>query len=66
MVVLFLGQEPGTCARACISAIAATINLQEIHKQYIIYQLVKSLKYMHSGQMLHRVTATDSVEEKEC
>mmetsp|Transcript_90579 Transcript_90579/g.234914 ORF Transcript_90579/g.234914 Transcript_90579/m.234914 type:complete len:437 (+) Transcript_90579:93-1403(+) len=28
--------------------------LEEIHKQYIIYQLVKALKYMHSGQMLHR------------
>jgi len=28
--------------------------LEEIHKQYIIYQLAKSLKYMHSGQMLHR------------
>merc|ERR1712190_555249 len=28
--------------------------LEDIHKQYIIYQLLKSLKYMHSGQMLHR------------
>merc|ERR1719515_645864 len=28
--------------------------LEEIHKQYIIYQLLKSLKFMHSGQMLHR------------
>jgi len=28
--------------------------LQDVHKQYIIYQLLKSLKYMHSGQMLHR------------
>eukprot|EP00929_Paragymnodinium_shiwhaense_P064840 TRINITY_DN3253_c0_g1_i1.p1 TRINITY_DN3253_c0_g1~~TRINITY_DN3253_c0_g1_i1.p1 ORF type:complete len:449 (-),score=99.93 TRINITY_DN3253_c0_g1_i1:266-1612(-) len=28
--------------------------LEEIHKQYIIYQLLKALKYMHSGQMLHR------------
>merc|ERR1712159_701666 len=28
--------------------------LEDIHKQYIIYQLVRSLKYMHSGQMLHR------------
>jgi len=23
--------------------------LEEIHKQYIVYQLLKSLKYMHSG-----------------
>jgi len=28
--------------------------LEEIHKQYIIYQLLKSIKYMHSVQMLHR------------
>lgn len=28
--------------------------LEEIHKQYIIYQLLKALKYMHSGAMLHR------------
>jgi mitogen-activated protein kinase 15 len=28
--------------------------LEPIHKQYIIYQLLKSLKFMHSGQMLHR------------
>mmetsp|Transcript_23628 Transcript_23628/g.52040 ORF Transcript_23628/g.52040 Transcript_23628/m.52040 type:complete len:440 (-) Transcript_23628:391-1710(-) len=28
--------------------------LEEVHKQYIIYQLLKALKYMHSGQMLHR------------
>eukprot|EP00811_Abedinium_folium_P030322 NODE_4850_length_1838_cov_13.420807.p1 GENE.NODE_4850_length_1838_cov_13.420807~~NODE_4850_length_1838_cov_13.420807.p1 ORF type:complete len:429 (+),score=130.08 NODE_4850_length_1838_cov_13.420807:43-1329(+) len=28
--------------------------LEEIHKQYIIYQLLKALKFMHSGQMLHR------------
>jgi len=28
--------------------------LEEIHKQYIIYQLLRSLKFMHSGKMLHR------------
>jgi mitogen-activated protein kinase 15 len=28
--------------------------LEEIHKSYIIYQLLKALKYMHSAQMLHR------------
>mmetsp|Transcript_33707 Transcript_33707/g.38324 ORF Transcript_33707/g.38324 Transcript_33707/m.38324 type:complete len:358 (-) Transcript_33707:459-1532(-) len=28
--------------------------LEEIHKQYIIYQILKSLKYMHSGELLHR------------
>ncbi|KAG2432282.1 hypothetical protein HYH02_013005, partial [Chlamydomonas schloesseri] len=28
--------------------------LEEVHKQYIMYQLFKSLKYMHSGELLHR------------
>jgi len=28
--------------------------LEDIHKQYIMYQLFKSIKYMHSGQVLHR------------
>jgi len=28
--------------------------LEDVHKQYIIYQLLKALKYMHSGEVLHR------------
>jgi len=28
--------------------------LEDIHKQYIIYQLLKALGYMHSGNVLHR------------
>ncbi|CAN0089207.1 unnamed protein product [Ectocarpus sp. 12 AP-2014] len=28
--------------------------LEEIHKKYIIYQLVKALKFMHSADLLHR------------
>lgn len=28
--------------------------LEDIHKQYIIYQLLKALKYMHSAELLHR------------
>lgn len=28
--------------------------LEEIHKQYIMYQLLKALKYMHSANVLHR------------
>eukprot|EP01091_Cochliopodium_minus_P014345 TRINITY_DN485_c0_g1_i2.p1 TRINITY_DN485_c0_g1~~TRINITY_DN485_c0_g1_i2.p1 ORF type:complete len:460 (-),score=184.20 TRINITY_DN485_c0_g1_i2:146-1525(-) len=28
--------------------------LEEIHKRYIIYQLLKALKYMHTGEVLHR------------
>uniref|UniRef100_A0A8C9H7V4 mitogen-activated protein kinase n=1 Tax=Piliocolobus tephrosceles TaxID=591936 RepID=A0A8C9H7V4_9PRIM len=35
------------------SAIKANI-LEEIHKKYIIYQLLRALKYIHSGLLLHR------------
>nr|AZL94363.1 peroxiredoxin 1 [Nephromyces sp. MMRI] len=35
------------------SAIKADI-LEDIHKQYIIYQLLKAIKFMHSGKLLHR------------
>ena len=28
--------------------------LEEVHKKYIIYQVLKALKYMHSGELLHR------------
>jgi mitogen-activated protein kinase 15 len=28
--------------------------LEEIHKQYIIYQVLKALKFMHSANLLHR------------
>jgi len=28
--------------------------LEDIHKQYVIYQLLKALKYMHSAQVIHR------------
>uniref|UniRef100_A0A8C9G7V6 Mitogen-activated protein kinase n=1 Tax=Piliocolobus tephrosceles TaxID=591936 RepID=A0A8C9G7V6_9PRIM len=35
------------------SAIQANI-LEEIHKKYIIYQLLRALKYIHSGLLLHR------------
>lgn len=28
--------------------------LEDVHKQYVMYQLIKSLKYMHSGELLHR------------
>jgi mitogen-activated protein kinase 15 len=28
--------------------------LEEIHKKYIIYQILKSLKYMHTGELIHR------------
>lgn len=28
--------------------------LEEIHKKYIIYQMLKALKYLHSGDLIHR------------
>jgi mitogen-activated protein kinase 15 len=28
--------------------------LEEVHKCYILYQIVKSILYMHSGELLHR------------
>jgi serine/threonine protein kinase len=34
--------------------------LEEIHKRYIIYQLLKAIKYMHSGNVLHRDMKVDT------
>jgi len=28
--------------------------LEDIHKQYILYQMIKAIKYMHSAEVLHR------------
>lgn len=28
--------------------------LEEIHRKYIVYQILKALKYMHSGELIHR------------
>jgi len=28
--------------------------LEDVHKQYIVYQVLKALKYMHSGELIHR------------
>ena len=35
------------------SVIKARI-LEEVHKQYILYQILKALKYIHSGSLIHR------------
>ena len=35
------------------AAIRANI-LQEVHKQYVMWQLMKALKFMHSAKLLHR------------
>ncbi|EGR27949.1 mitogen-activated protein kinase 2, putative [Ichthyophthirius multifiliis] len=28
--------------------------LEEIHKQYVVYQILKGIKYIHSGEIIHR------------
>lgn len=28
--------------------------LEDVHRQYIMYQLCSSLAYLHSGELLHR------------
>lgn len=28
--------------------------LEPIHKKYVIYQLLKALKYIHSAELIHR------------
>jgi mitogen-activated protein kinase 15 len=28
--------------------------LEDVHKSYIMYQLFKALKFMHSGELIHR------------
>ena len=33
--------------------------LEEIHKQYVIYQLLKAMKYIHTGEVLHRDMKVD-------
>ena len=41
--------------------------LQDIHEQFIMYQLVKALKYMHSAALLHRdVKPSNLLLNSEC
>jgi mitogen-activated protein kinase 15 len=45
------------CLCAAESDLHAVIRaniLQEVHKSFVIYQLLKALKYMHSVDVLHR------------
>lgn len=30
--------------------------LQDLHKKYVIYQIIRGLKYIHSGEIIHRGT----------
>ncbi len=36
------------------AVIRANNILQEVHKQYVVFQILKCLKYMHSAELLHR------------
>lgn len=42
------------CLETDLHAVIRASILEDIHKQYIIYQLLKSLKYMHSAGLIHR------------
>lgn len=37
-----------------LHAIIRASILEDVHKRYIMYQLFRALKYMHSAQLLHR------------
>jgi mitogen-activated protein kinase 15 len=28
--------------------------MEDVHKRYVMYQLLKGMKYMHSGELIHR------------
>jgi len=41
--------------------------LKEVHKSYVIYQLLKALKYMHSANVLHRdIKPSNLLIDSEC
>ncbi len=28
--------------------------MEDVHKKYVMYQILKGIKYMHSGELIHR------------
>ncbi|BBN01245.1 mitogen-activated protein kinase 15 [Marchantia polymorpha subsp. ruderalis] len=41
--------------------------LEDVHKQFIMYQLLKGLKYMHSAELLHRdIKPSNLLLDSEC
>ncbi|CAM6024276.1 unnamed protein product [Sphagnum compactum] len=41
--------------------------LEEVHKQFIMYQLFKALKYMHSAELIHRdIKPSNLLLDSEC
>lgn len=48
------------------SSIRAKI-LNETHQQYVIFQLLKAIKYLHSGRLMHRdIKPSNILITKEC
>lgn len=50
-VVIFILLAPDTDLHAVIKK--GTL-LKDIHKRYVMYQLFKAIKYLHSGNVIHR------------
>lgn len=48
------GKLPWVCAETDLHAVIRAKILQPIHKQFVTYQLVKALYFMHSAELLHR------------
>ena len=49
-----LPHPPSSAAETDLHAVIRAGILEEIHKQYIIYQLLKSLYFMHTAELIHR------------
>jgi mitogen-activated protein kinase 15 len=59
LVFEYMDTDLHACIRANI--------LEDIHKQYIMYQLLKAIKYMHSAGILHRdLKPSNLLLNKEC
>lgn len=44
----------GSRAETDLHAVIRAGILEEVHKQYIIFQLLKALYYMHTAELIHR------------
>lgn len=60
---VFLNAFAFLCLCFCVCCFLPEINLhavikanilEEVHKKYILYQCIKAVYYMHSGDLLHR------------
>lgn len=61
LVFDYMGTFPCACWLLCslfaetdLHAVIRANILEGIHKQYVIYQLLKSLYFMHTAELLHR------------